>query len=130
MDKQEARVLLSLKTNGYSNQRIMAQDCGYSIGTVNRALRGLLDEGMVNSDYKLTTKAEEIIAKGRPVNAIILAAGFGMRMVPINHECPKGLLEVNGEPLIERIIKQLNEVGVTDISVILIRLKVLKSILI
>ena len=118
MDKQEARVLLSLKINGYSNQRIMAQDCGYSIGTVNRALRGLMDEGMVNSDYKLTTKAEGIIAKGRPVNAIILAAGFGMRMVPINHECPKGLLEVNGEPLIERIIKQLNEVGVTDISVI------------
>jgi len=40
-----------------------------------------------------------------PQRAIILAAGFGMRMVPINTEVPKGLLEVNGEPLIERIIK-------------------------
>lgn len=26
-----------------------------------------------------------------PRNAIILAAGFGMRMVPINTEIPKGL---------------------------------------
>lgn len=40
-----------------------------------------------------------------------------MRMVPINTEMPKGLLEVNGEPLIERIIKQLHEVGIKEIYV-------------
>jgi len=47
-----------------------------------------------------------------------LAAGFGMRMVPINTETPKGLLEVKNEPLIERLIKQLQEVGVSDITVV------------
>ena len=41
-----------------------------------------------------------------------------MRMVPINTEMPKGLLEVNGEPLIERIIKQLHEVGIQEIYVV------------
>lgn len=41
-----------------------------------------------------------------------------MRMVPINTEMPKGLLEVNGEPLIERIIKQLHEVGIKEIYVV------------
>ena len=50
-------------------------------------------------------------------NAIILAAGFGMRMVPINTEIPKGLLKVNDEPLVERLIKQLREVAVTDIYI-------------
>lgn len=39
-------------------------------------------------------------------------------MVPINTETPKGLLEIHGEPLIERLIKQLHEVGVSDIYVI------------
>ena len=53
-----------------------------------------------------------------PKNAIILAAGFGMRMVPINLSTPKALLEVNGEPLIERTIKQLNDVGVKDIVIV------------
>lgn len=53
-----------------------------------------------------------------PKRAIILAAGFGMRMVPINTEMPKGLLEVNGEPLIERIIKQLHEVGIQEIYIV------------
>lgn len=51
-------------------------------------------------------------------NAIILAAGFGMRMVPINKETPKALLEVNGEPLIERLISQLHEVGIYEIYVV------------
>lgn len=39
-------------------------------------------------------------------------------MVPINTEEPKGLLEVHNEPLIERIIKQLHEVGITDIKIV------------
>lgn len=39
-------------------------------------------------------------------------------MVPINTEMPKCLLEVNGEPLIERIIKQLHKVGIQEIYVV------------
>lgn len=53
-----------------------------------------------------------------PERAIILAAGFGMRMVPINMEIPKGLLKVKGELLIERIIRQLHEVGIREIYVV------------
>lgn len=53
-----------------------------------------------------------------PKNAVILAAGFGMRMVPINLETPKGLLEIDGEPLAERLIKQLQEVGIREIYVV------------
>ena len=30
---------------------------------------------------------------------LLLPAGIGMRMVPINVEVPKGILEVKGEPL-------------------------------
>ena len=41
-----------------------------------------------------------------------------MRMVPINTETPKGLLTVDGIPLIERTIEQLHEVGITDITMI------------
>ena len=51
-------------------------------------------------------------------NAIILAAGYGMRMVPINTEVPKGLIEINGEKLIDRLIEQLHEAEVMDITVV------------
>lgn len=56
--------------------------------------------------------------KTSPKSAVILAAGSGMRMVPINVETSKGILRVKGEVLIERLIKQLHEVGISDIVVI------------
>ena len=40
------------------------------------------------------------------------------RFVPLSVERPKGLLEVNGEILIERQICQLQEAGVMDITIV------------
>lgn len=47
-----------------------------------------------------------------------MAAGTSSRFVPISLEKPKGLLEVKGEVLIERQIRQLKEAGVEDIIVV------------
>lgn len=52
------------------------------------------------------------------MNAIIMAAGTSSRFVPLSLEKPKGLLEVKGEVLIERQIRQLKEAGVDDITVV------------
>ena len=73
-------------------------------------LNNLIKEPFINQLREAKEKA--------PKNAIILAAGFGMRMVPINTETPKGLLEIKGERLIERTIRQLHEVGITEIYVV------------
>ena len=51
-------------------------------------------------------------------NAIIMAAGTSSRFVPLSAECPKGLVEVKGEVLIERQIRQLIGAGITDISLV------------
>jgi CTP:phosphocholine cytidylyltransferase-like protein len=51
-------------------------------------------------------------------NAVILAAGFSSRFVPLCFDLPKGLLPVFGETLIERQIRQLREVGINDIAII------------
>jgi len=51
-------------------------------------------------------------------NAIILAAGFSSRFVPLCFDIPKGLLPVMGDTLIERQIKQMHEVGIDDITII------------
>lgn len=57
------------------------------------------------------------------MGAVITAAGFGSRFVPLTFETPKGLLEVFGERMIERQIKQLHEAGITDITIIVGYLK-------
>ena len=45
-------------------------------------------------------------------NAIIMAAGTSSRFAPLSFERPKALIEVRGEILIERQIRQLREAGI------------------
>lgn len=85
---------------------------------MNQSLAALVREGYLDKEYTLTDKAVKEIAEKKPKNAIILAAGYGLRMVPINREIPKGLIEVNHEPLLERLIKQLHEAGIHRIDVV------------
>lgn len=118
MNKQESDILNALLLEPFINQRILAEVSGHSLGVVNRSLKELIKAGYLNETICPTAKAMSEYKNKTPKRAIILAAGFGMRMVPINTEMPKGLLEVNGEPLIERIIKQLHEVGIQEIYVI------------
>lgn len=118
MNKQESDILQELQKEPYVNQRILAERSGHSLGIVNRSLRALEDEGYLDSQMQLTQKARILFRKNSPRNAVILAAGFGIRMVPINTEAPKGLLEANGEVLIERMIRQLHEVDIHEIYVV------------
>lgn len=118
MNRQEMDILNMLSDEPYINQRILAESCGHSLGIVNRSVKNLMRDEYLDNFFHLTEKANREISDKSPKNAVILAAGFGMRMVPINMETPKALLEVGGEPLIERLIKQLQEVGIREIYVV------------
>lgn len=56
-------------------------------------------------------------------NAIIMAAGFGLRSMPLSRTVPKGLYVVRNEVLIERQIRQLKEAGICNIIVVVGYLK-------
>ncbi len=51
-------------------------------------------------------------------NAVIMAAGTASRFAPLSYERPKALIEVKGEVLIERQIRQLKEAGIDEIIVV------------
>ena len=118
MNIQKQDILNSLMKEPFINQRILAAQTGHSLGIVNRSVKELISEGYLDEEIRPTEKALNEAKEKAPKNAIILAAGFGMRMVPINTETPKGLLEIKGERLIERTIRQLHEVGITEIYVV------------
>ena len=118
MNIYESEIMNILYKEPFVNQRDPGGIPGHSIGSVNKSLRQLAQDGYLDNNMQLTDKGRQEIRAKAPRNAIILAAGFGMRMVPINLTTPKALIEVNGEPLIERTIRQLHEAGVTDITVV------------
>lgn len=51
-------------------------------------------------------------------NAVILAAGEASRFAPLSFEKPKPMFEVRGEILIDRMIRQLKEAGISQIYVV------------
>lgn len=118
MNKREMDIMYSLFLEPFINQRLLSKMTGYSLGMINKSVKNLISEGYLDEKIQLTERAYSMFRSKAPQNAIILAAGFGMRMVPINMETPKALLEINGEVLIERTINQLNEVGIKDISIV------------
>lgn len=118
MNKVEFDIMLALSSEDFKNQRDLAGKTGYSLGLINRSVKKLIKDDYLDEEMKFTGQAKDMFHESKPQNAIILAAGFGMRMVPINMETPKGLLEVRGEKLIERLIKQLHGVGIEKIYVV------------
>lgn len=83
-----------------------------------KLLCGLEKKGYVKKG-KLTPFAYEEIEPCRVKNAIILAAGGSEISAKSVYSMPKGLFLKNGETLIERQIRQLREVGIEDITVVI-----------
>src|SRR3954469_23766562 len=52
-----------------------------------------------------------------PKKAFVLAAGMGERMRPLTDNCPKPLLTVAGETMLDRTLEALVEAGVEDVVV-------------
>lgn len=112
-----------IKENPHISQRELAQKMDLSLGTVNTLIKECMHDLLIAQEksiagtYELTGRGEEYLERFRVDGALIIAAGFGSRFVPLTFETPKGLLEVFGERMIERQICQLHEAGITDITI-------------
>ncbi|MGN0299221.1 MAG: phosphotransferase [Lachnospiraceae bacterium] len=76
--------------------------------------KGYVDETLV----QITDEGVQALQPYRVSGAVIIAADSFSHLLPISLEQPKGLLEVKGEKLIERLIQQLREAGIQRITVI------------
>src|SRR5437588_5227666 len=52
------------------------------------------------------------------MKAVILAAGKGTRMRELTNELPKPMLEVQGKPILEHILRGLAGVGIRDVFIV------------
>ena len=114
-----------IKKNNLS-QRDLSSLSGLSLGKVNKLIKESIEKGLLyrkEETLYISETGKEELEKHKVDNAVIFAAGFGSRFVPLTFETPKGLLKVYDERMIERQIKQLHEVGIKDISIVVGYLK-------
>ena len=112
-------------------QRELAQELDVSLGTANGLIKECIAKGYIEEEeglrgkgrWKLAPGGQKLLDSYKVDGALIIAAGFGSRFVPLTFETPKGLLEVFGERMIERQIRQLHQAGVTDITIVVGYLK-------
>ncbi len=118
MNVIEKSIVLYILSNEEKSQRMIAKKTGFSLGSINKAINSLIANGYLDKNLNISSKCQEYLNLYKPKKAVILAAGLGMRMVPINRDMPKALLKVKDETLIERIIEHLHEVGIYDINIV------------
>lgn len=68
---------------------------------------------------ELSQAGRRELAPYRVEQAIIMAAGFGSRMLPATKDTPKPLVEVNGKRIIETLLDALVAADIRDITVII-----------
>ncbi len=119
LSKHQFQLLLNLKNKTEkTSQRAIAEELGFSLGTVNKLIQEAEQQKWITSEFELTEQGLQALEPYHVENAIIMAAGMSTRFAPLSYEAPKGLLVVKGERLIEREIKQLSEAGIKKITVV------------
>lgn len=117
MTKNQFLILYTIFKNKVESQRELSALCNLSLGSINKELKFLEGKKFIEN-YSLTESGKSKLDEYKVDNAIIMAAGMSTRFAPLSYELPKGLLEVKGERIIERQIKQLREAGIEKIIVV------------
>ena len=99
------------------SQRELSEKTGHGLGTINKVVKELTDEGYLE-DRSVTEKGLEALEPYRVKRVVIIAAGFGSRMVPITLNTPKPLVRVHGKRIIDSILDAIVEAGIEDIYLV------------
>ena len=116
LTKKQFDVLVAL-TDKKLSQRELAEKTGYSLGSINKAVKELAAEGYLKED-SISQAGLAALEPYRVKRAIFIAAGFGSRLVPITLNTPKPLVRVNGKRIIDGLIDACLEANINEIYIV------------
>lgn len=123
MERYQYELLTFIEKNGCNDysMRFLSDSIGISNTTVRKELEVAVENGLIKKndiELSLTEKGYEELEPYRVKKAVILAAGFGSRMMPATADRPKPLVTVNGTRIIDTLLDALVTVGITDITLV------------
>ncbi len=116
--RKEFNVLSFLEHCGSGKtQREIAEATGMSVGSVNRILTTLSEQGYI-TDHTITEVGYAALEPYRVKRAVFIAAGFGSRLVPITLNTPKPLVRVKGVRMIDTLLDAVVKAGIQEIIIV------------
>ena len=111
-------VLVAMEeANAKLSQRELSDRAGCGLGTINKVLKELAELGCIE-DGLITEKGIVSLEPYRVKRAVIIAAGFGSRMVPITLNTPKPLVRVHGKRIIDGLLDAVVAAGIEEIVLV------------
>lgn len=116
-----ASILLAHKASSPYPQPVTAP-----VGTPTNVLLQLMQEHVIHQlplldqtgrVVDLVTLDDLLPRSDTPLQAVVMAGGFGMRLRPLTENLPKPMLPVGDRPLIEHIVSQLSAAGIRHVSI-------------
>ena len=101
--------------------RTLSDTLKISASAIGSSLDALAAEGLIRRKGETLAITQDGLAALEPYRvkrAVILAAGFGSRMMPATADRPKPMVTVNGVRIIETLLDALTGVGITDITLV------------
>lgn len=99
------------------SQRELSEKTGYGLGTINKVLKELAEKEYIHEGV-VAAKGIEALEPYRVKRAVIIAAGFGSRMMPITLNTPKPLVRVHGKRIIDSLLDAIIAAGIEEIIIV------------
>ena len=123
ISRYQFEVLAHLEKNGEGvyPMRSLVDTLKISGTAIESCLESLSAAGCIRRDGEslgITSAGLDALEPYRVKRAVILAAGFGSRMMPATADRPKPMVTVCGVRIIDTLLDALTAVGITDITLV------------
>lgn len=123
ISRYQFEVLAHLEKNGEGvyPMRSLVDTLKISGTAIESCLESLSAAGCIRRDREslgITSAGLDALEPYRVKRAVILAAGFGSRMMPATADRPKPMVTVCGVRIIDTLLDALTAVGITDITLV------------
>lgn len=99
------------------SQRELSDRINCGLGTINKVLKELTELEYIENGV-ITEKGLASLEPYRVKRAVIIAAGFGSRMVPITLNTPKPLVRVHGKRIIDGLLDAIVAAGIEEVILV------------
>ena len=123
MKRYEFELMTYIEKNGEAvyPMRTLSDSLKISGTAIAKCLENLVSDGLIDKQgdvLKVTSEGLEALEPYRVKKAVVMAAGFGSRMMPATADRPKPLVTVNGVRILDTLLDAIVAIGIEDITIV------------